>query len=61
MAAYGTDHELMQRLLTLETRQQSQKTTLWTPLAGLIVLLIHLLIGTALWCFYQQTPGAPLP
>lgn len=61
MAAYGTDHELMQRLLTLETRQQSQRTTLWTPLAGILVLLIHLLIGTGLWCFYQQNPGALLP
>ncbi len=61
MAAYGTDHELMQRLLTLETRQKSQKTTLWTPMAGLLVLLVHLLIGTGLWCFYQQNPGASLP
>jgi len=61
MAAYGTDHELMQRLLTLETRQKSQKTTLLTPLAGLLVLLVHLIIGAGLFVFYQQHPAAPLP
>lgn len=61
MAAYGTDHELMQRLLTLETREQSQKTTLMTPVAGIIVLLVHLVIGAGLFVFYQQHPAAPLP
>ncbi|MCG3205874.1 MAG: Sodium/glucose cotransporter [Elusimicrobia bacterium] len=61
MAAYGTDHELMQRLLTLETRQKSQKTTLATPLVGLLVLLIHLVIGAGLFVFYQQHTGASLP
>ena len=61
MAAYGTDHELMQRLLTLETRRQSQITTLTTPLVGLVVILIHLLIGAGLFVFYQQHAAAPLP
>ncbi len=61
MAAYGTDHELMQRLLTLETRQQSQKTTLMTPLAGLLVLMVHMIIGAGLFVFYQQHPASPLP
>jgi len=61
MAAYGTDHELMQRLLTVKTRQLSQRTTLLTPLAGLSVLIFYLLIGSGLWVFYQQNPGAPLP
>ena len=61
MAAYGTDHELMQRLLTLETRQKSQKTTLATPIAGLVVLSFYLVIGAGLWVFYQQHPSATLP
>ncbi len=61
VAAYGTDHELMQRLLTLETREKSQKTTLATPLAGLFVLSLYLLIGCGLFVFYQQHTGAPLP
>ena len=61
VAAYGTDHELMQRLLTLETREKSQKTTLATPLVGLFVLSLYLLIGCGLFVFYQQHPGIALP
>lgn len=61
MAAFGTDHELMQRLLTVETREKSQKTTLMTPLVGLGVLSIYLTIGSGLYVFYSQNPGASLP
>jgi Na+/proline symporter len=61
MAAYGTDHELMQRLLTLETREKSQKTTLATPIAGLFVLSLYMIIGSGLYAFYSQHTGAPLP
>ncbi len=61
MAAYGTDHELMQRLLTLETRKQSQKATLATPIVGLFVMSLHLIIGAGLFVFYQQHAGAALP
>jgi Na+/proline symporter len=34
MAAFGTDHDLMQRLLTVETRGESQRTLSLTPLHG---------------------------
>lgn len=61
VAAYGTDHELMQRLLTLETREKSQKTTLATPIAGLFVLSLYMLIGCGLFVFYQQHGSAILP
>ncbi len=61
MAAYGTDHELMQRLLTVETQKKSQRTTLATPLVGLCVLSIYLIIGAGLYAFYAQHPTAPLP
>lgn len=61
MAAYGTDHELMQRLLTLGSRRQSQITTLATPVVGLLVIGIHLLIGAGLFAFYQQHAALPLP
>ncbi|MFN0118227.1 MAG: sodium:solute symporter family transporter [Elusimicrobiota bacterium] len=61
MAAYGTDHELMQRLLTLETREKSQKTTLATPLLGLFTLSFYLIIGVGLFVFYQNNPQLPLP
>jgi SSS family transporter len=61
LAAYGTDHELMQRLLTVETREKSQRTTLATPLVGVGVLSIFLVIGAGLYAFYQQNPGLALP
>ncbi|OGR85565.1 MAG: hypothetical protein A2901_01880 [Elusimicrobia bacterium RIFCSPLOWO2_01_FULL_54_10] len=59
MAAFGTDQELMQRLLTVETRRESQKTMLVTPLGSFLVLMIYLSIGTLLYVFYSQ--GAAVP
>src|SRR5207247_3486547 len=58
MAAFGTDHDLMQRLLTVETRSQSQRTLPLTPLATLLTLAIYLSLGAALFAFYAQH-GAP--
>jgi Na+/proline symporter len=40
MAAFGTDHDLMQRLLTVETRRESQRTLALTPLGTLVTLAI---------------------
>jgi len=61
MAAFGTDQELMQRLLTVETRKESQKTMLLTPIGSLLVMLIFLFIGACLYAFYVQHPGMALP
>src|SRR5438552_1524096 len=61
MAAFGTDHDLMQRLLTVETRSQSQRTLSLTPLGTLLTLLIYLSLGSALYTFYAQHPGLPVP
>ena len=36
MAAFGTDQETMQRLLTVETRKESQKTMLLTPIGSFL-------------------------
>jgi len=58
MAAFGTDHDLMQRLLTVETRSQSQRTLALTPLATLLTLAIYLSLGAGLFAFYAQQ-GAP--
>jgi SSS family transporter len=57
MAAFGTDHDLMQRLLTVETRRESQRTLSLTPLGTLVTLLIYLGLGSALYTFYAQHPG----
>ena len=61
MAAFGTDHDLMQRLLTVETREQSQRTLALTPLWSGLTLAIYLAIGAGLYTFYAQHPGLPLP
>ena len=61
MAAFGTDQETMQRLLTVETRRESQKTMLLTPIGSFLVMFIFLVIGACLYAFYVQHPGLPLP
>ena len=61
MAAFGTDHDLMQRLLTVETRQESQRTLSLTPIGTLVTLLIYLAIGAGLYTYYAQHPGARVP
>ena len=61
MAAFGTDQETMQRLLTVETRRESQKTMLLTPIGSFLVMIIFLVIGACLYAFYAQHPGLPLP
>ncbi|HAH05593.1 MAG TPA: hypothetical protein DCM05_03560 [Elusimicrobia bacterium] len=57
MAAFGTDQELMQRLLTVETRRESQKTMLLTILGSFLVLVLYMAIGTGLFAYYQQNPA----
>lgn len=61
MAAFGTDHEMTQKLLTVETRRESQKTILLSIAGSLITLLVFMGVGTALFVFYKQNPGLALP
>ncbi len=61
MAAFGTDHELMQRLLTVETRRDSQRTMLTTPFISFGTLMIYLTVGACLFTFYHLNPQLPLP
>ena len=60
MAAFGTDHDLMQRLLTVESRRESQWTLSLTPLGTLATLAIYLSLGAALYTFYAQHPQLPV-
>jgi SSS family solute:Na+ symporter len=57
MAAFGTDQDLMQRLLTVETRGQSQRTLSITPLGTALTLAIYLGLGAALFAYYAQHPA----
>lgn len=61
LAVFGTDQELMQRLLTVRTRKTSQKTIVMTILAAFPILCIYLGIGTLLYVFYQQNPSIVQP
>jgi len=56
MAAFGTDHDLMQRLLTVETRRESQWTLALTPIGTLLTLAIYLSLGASLYTFYARIP-----
>ena len=60
MAAFGTDHDLMQRLLTVETRRESQQTLALTPIGTLLTLAIYLSLGASLYTFYAQNPSLPV-
>jgi SSS family solute:Na+ symporter len=61
LAVFGTDQEMMQRLLTVETRKKSQNTIIATILGALPVLCLYLAIGTLLFVFYRQNPNVAGP
>lgn len=54
LAVFGTDQELVQRLLTVDTRKTSQKAIIGTILASLPILLIYLALGTGFYIFFQS-------
>jgi Na+/proline symporter len=60
MAAFGTDHDLMQRLLTVETRRESQRTLALTPIGTLVTLAIYMSLGAGLYVFYVTHPALPV-
>jgi len=59
MAAFGTDHDLMQRLLTVETRAESQRTLALTPIGTALTLAIYMALGAGLYAFYTTHPALP--
>jgi Na+/proline symporter len=61
LAVFGTDQELMQRLLTVETRKKSQNAIYLTIAAALPILCVYLAIGTLLYVFFRQNPNLPGP
>jgi SSS family transporter len=60
MAAFGTDHDLMQRLLTVETRGESQRTLALTPIGTALTLAIYMSLGAGLYAFYTMHPALPV-
>jgi SSS family solute:Na+ symporter len=61
LAVFGTDQELMQRLLTVKTRKKSQNAILLTIVTALPILCVYLAIGTLLYVFFNQNPNIPAP
>ncbi len=61
LVSFGADQEMVQRLLTVETRRGSQKTIVTTIVTALPVYWLYLLIGTLLYVFYSQHPELPQP
>jgi SSS family solute:Na+ symporter len=61
LAVFGTDQELMQRLLTVKTRKKSQNAILLTIAAAFPILCVYLAIGTLFYVFFQQNPNIPGP
>lgn len=61
LAVFGTDQEMAQRLLTVQTHKKSQETIFMTILLGLPVLCIYLAVGTGLFIFYRQHPDIAAP
>ncbi len=61
LVSFGTDQEMVQRLLTVDTRKSSQKTIIATILTALPVYWLYLIVGTLLFVFYSQNPSLSLP
>jgi Na+/proline symporter len=61
MASFGTDQELVQRLLTVESRSQSQRSILLTIAGSTFVVVLYLCVGAGLFAFYGQHPELALP
>ncbi|MHC4241513.1 MAG: sodium:solute symporter family transporter [Planctomycetota bacterium] len=55
LVSFGTDQEMVQRLLTVDTRKSSQKTIISTIFTVLPVYWLYLLVGTLLFVFYQNS------
>jgi SSS family transporter len=60
LVSFGTDQEMVQRLLTVETRKSSRRTIIATIVTVLPVYWLYLLVGTLLYVFYQQS-SSPAP
>lgn len=54
-ASFGTDYEMMQKLLTLKTRRRSQITLIWTIFASFILVVLYLMCGSVIYFFVRQS------
>lgn len=60
-AVFGTDYDMVQRMLTARDARQSRRAVLGSALAEIPIFTMFLLIGTLLRVFYAQHPDPGLP
>jgi solute:Na+ symporter, SSS family len=54
MAAFGTDHDLTQRVLTCRSAVKGARATIGAILLGVPVTLLFMVVGLLLYIFYKQ-------
>lgn len=61
MATHGTDHDMVQRLLTCKNSRESQRSMWVSGLAGLAVACLFLAVGLLLYLYVKHlAPGDPM-
>lgn len=63
LAALGTDHDLVQRMLTCRNAWQGSKSVVMSTIIGIPVVLMFMIVGLLLWVFYTRPElmGAAAP
>jgi len=61
MAAYGTDHDLAQRMLTCKSAVRGSRSAWGAILASLPITMVFMVIGALLWVYYGAAKAAELP
>jgi SSS family solute:Na+ symporter len=56
MAAFGTDQDMVQRMLTAETHQKARRSLITAAFVDLPIAATFTFIGILLYVFYQQDP-----
>jgi len=55
IAAYGTDHDMVQRMLTCKNAIQGSRSVLWSMALGIPLVTSFLLVGLLLYVYYNRT------
>ena len=54
MASHGSDQLVVQRLLACRTKVEAQKALIWSGVVVFVQFSVFLLVGLALWGYYNQ-------
>jgi SSS family transporter len=60
LAAYATDHDLAQRILTCRSAAAGSRSAIASVLMTIPVVLVFLIVGLFLWVFYQQAQAGAI-